>query len=156
MEQTDSDGQSILQLRKILRATRQEVFEAWTTPEFVKQWMCPGPQDAVIYVKLDLRIGGLFRVDMRLAMGNVVHTGVYREIVSPEKLVFTWRSLGTRDQDTLVTVELLEHEGGTELILTQTQLPDKESTGWQTDGWRGILTQLGHYLEQNGQKEPLQ
>jgi uncharacterized protein YndB with AHSA1/START domain len=41
MDHTQSDRQHVLKISRIIHAPRQEVFEAWTTAESVKQWMCP-------------------------------------------------------------------------------------------------------------------
>jgi uncharacterized protein YndB with AHSA1/START domain len=59
---------------------RQEVFEAWTNAESVKQWMCP-EGSSVSFVELDVRVGGAFRVDMHVDGVDTIHTGIYREII---------------------------------------------------------------------------
>ncbi|MFL5692267.1 MAG: SRPBCC domain-containing protein, partial [Ktedonobacteraceae bacterium] len=41
MDHTQRDLQHVLKISRIIHAPRQEVFEAWTTAESVKQWMCP-------------------------------------------------------------------------------------------------------------------
>jgi uncharacterized protein YndB with AHSA1/START domain len=53
--------------------------------------MCP-ESVSIPLVELDVRVGGAFRVDMLIDGAVVTHTGVYREVTPPEKLVFTWTS----------------------------------------------------------------
>lgn len=46
-----------LVVRRLIQASREEVFAAWTDPESIKHWMCPG--DIVeAEAHLDLRPGG--------------------------------------------------------------------------------------------------
>jgi Activator of Hsp90 ATPase homolog 1-like protein len=58
------DDPPVLKITRLLNATRQEVFAAWTDPASVKQWLCPEAV-AVARVELDVRVGGAFRIDMQ-------------------------------------------------------------------------------------------
>src|SRR3989475_11263607 len=60
---------------------------------------------------------------MRHRGGEVEHWGEYVAIDRPSFLSFTWLSVNTDHLPTLVTVELLERDDSTELILTHRQLP---------------------------------
>ena len=136
-----------LSLTRILPAGRQKVFDAWTTAASVQQWMCPEAV-SIPLVELDVRAGGAFRVDMLIDGAVVTHIGVYRDVAPPEKLVFTWTSQNTLDQETLVTVVL--HALGddrTELQLTQTLLPAEDVTEQHTRGWTQILDHLTTHLQ---------
>jgi len=134
-----------LALTRILPAGRQDVFAAWTTAASVQQWMCPEGVSVPV-VELDLRVGGAFRVDMLIDGVVVSHTGVYREVTPPEKLVFTWTSQNTLRRATLVAVSLRAlSDDTTELQLTQTLLPTDETTQQHTRGWTQILDHLMTY-----------
>jgi uncharacterized protein YndB with AHSA1/START domain len=136
-----------LSLTRVLPVGRQEVFDAWTTAAWVQQWMCPEAV-SIPRVELDVRVGGAFRVDMLVNGAVETHTGVYREVTPPEKLVFTWTSPNTLRHETLVTVVL--HALGdesTELRLTQTLLPTEDTTRQHTRGWTQILEHLTTYLQ---------
>lgn len=136
-----------LSLTRILPAGRQEVFDAWTTAAWVQQWMCPETV-SIPLVELNARVGGAFRVDMLIDGAVVTHTGVYREVAPPEKLVFTWTSPNTLHCETLVTVILRAlSDGRTELQLTQTLLPTEDTTQQHTRGWTQILDHLTAYLQ---------
>jgi uncharacterized protein YndB with AHSA1/START domain len=135
----------MIRLQRLLPASPQEVFDAWTDPESLQQWFCPGTV-SLTSVELDVRVGGQFRIVMRDAAKDLLHTGTYREINPPQRLVFTWRSSGTYDQETLVTVELHPRGNNTELVLTHEQLPDASSAGKHEEGWQGVVRKLAVYL----------
>ncbi len=69
------------------------VWKAWTDPNDMAQWWGPyGFTNPVC--KLDARPGGAIHIDMRGPDGIVYPmTGVYREIVAPERLVFSSAAL---------------------------------------------------------------
>lgn len=68
------------------------VFEAWTTPESVRQWWDPS-RVPLAECAIDLRPGGTFRfVHAGPAGRGHAFAGVYREIDPPSRLVFTTTS----------------------------------------------------------------
>lgn len=135
-----SSGQT-LRLVRLLPATPAEVFAAWTDADSLKAWMCPG-LNHVPTADLDVRVGGHFRIVMRHGDNETVHTGVYREICPPERLVFTWSSTLTKGETTLVTVELHPQGDTTELVLTHENLPDAEAAAQYGGGWQSIMAKL--------------
>ncbi|HEX9069354.1 MAG TPA: SRPBCC family protein [Ktedonobacterales bacterium] len=135
-----------LTITRILPASRQAVFDAWTDEASVRQWMCPEGV-SVAQATLDVRVGGAFRVDMLINGERLAHTGHYREVEPPERLAFTWISKDTRQRDTLVTITLVAlSDNSTELRLTQTLLPDDDSVRDHTQGWTEILEHLASTL----------
>ncbi len=83
---------------------------------------------------------------MRGAQGDVEHTGQYREIRRPERLVFTWISSHTAGRETLVTIELRAQGRNTELTLTHEGLPDDEAQRRHQAGWTSIVEKLAALL----------
>lgn len=130
-----------LQLRRIYPASREEIFAAWTDPAQMREWLCPAGA-TISFVEVDLRVGGVFRIDMTSEHGTYTHTGVYQEILRPEKLVFTWSSVNTQYNETLVTVELIQRGQQTELVLTHSGLPDEKARQMHAIGWESILDKL--------------
>jgi len=145
MTEKDLNQRQVLRLRRLLPATPQEVFDAWTDADDMREWMCPDTT-SLVSVQLEVRIGGRFRIVMRDDTSDIVHTGEYREIRPPERLVFTWCSRGTQNTNTLVTVELHPHGKETELVLTHELLPDAEAARSHGDGWRSIVEKLARHL----------
>jgi len=146
MDPTRRTDPHTLTITRILAASRQVVFDAWTNAESVRQWMCP-EAGSVALAELDVRVGGTFRIDMLVHGARTVHTGVYREIRPPEKLVFTWKSQSTQQIATLVTVELRARGDQTELTLTQTRLPDDGAVQMHTRGWTQIMEHLAAFVQ---------
>lgn len=137
-----------LQVRRTIRASREEVFRAWTEPEHLEKWFHPDPSYATPVAEVDLRRGGRYRFVMETESGDRhVVSGVFREIELPAKLAFTWGwEEGDGEPETLVTVELLERDGGTEVVLTHEGFAGAEERDDHRKGWEGCLEQLEAHL----------
>ena len=127
-------------VKKIIRAGRDEVFEAFTNPEIMTKWFFAG-EDWTVDVSNVLRNGGSYRISMHVPDGKT-HTmvGEYREITVPEKLVFTWNSEHVRN--TIVTVTFRDLEGATEVAIIHELLPTEEMRNDHRRGWSGCLNNL--------------
>ena len=142
MEQTNDK----LVIRKLIPAAREEVFAAWSDPESIRHWMCPGDAKTA-EAQIDFRVGGSFRILMKGESQDYDHTGEYQVIEPPAKLSFTWISKGTDLKTTLVTIELREREGGTELVLTHERFPSADPVQRHARGWGQIAERLAEYFE---------
>jgi len=103
-------------MTRVFDAPRQLVFEAWTKPELLKRWLY-GPDDwALAVCKIDLKVGGTVRFEWRHSNSgeHMGMSGVYREIVPPERLVYTevWDEDWTGGQ-VVVTMTFVEAAGKT-------------------------------------------
>ena len=141
MTRRQAKDRTSITVSKLYNASQQEVFAAWIERDTLAQWMCP-EGGCVSFAAVDARVGGAYRIDMQFGNEVIVHRGVYREIVPPEKLVFTWVSVNTHQQETLVTVELVARGTQTELVLTHEHFPSEESAQAHTAGWQGVLSML--------------
>ena len=138
-----------LVIRRIFDAPRRFVFEAWTDPEHLARWW--GPQGfAIIDCKAEVRPGGVWHRTMRSPEGNVIRKhGVYREIVAPERLVFTYVSddaEGNPGPETLVTVTFADVRGKTRLTLRQTLFESVAARDAHHVGWTSCLERVAEYL----------
>ena len=132
-----------LEVRRTIRAPRERVFHAWTTPEELSAWHAPGPL-TVSLAEIDLRPGGAYRIHMRTPDG-IEHrvTGVYREVDPPNKVVYTWAWEGEHVvKDSVVTVEFLARGDATEVVLTHSGIADEAERANHTQGWTAILDKL--------------
>ena len=136
-------------VRKILPASREEVFDAWLDAEGMREWMCPGPVTSS-EVTLEPRVGGNFRIVMMARNAQFVNTGEFRVLDRPARLQFTWLSSRWEYQETLVTVELFSRESQCELVLTHERFPVKHSSTQLAAGWSQILEKLRSRLELTG------
>jgi uncharacterized protein YndB with AHSA1/START domain len=138
-----------LVIKRVFDAPRELVFKAWTDPEHLKQWSAP--QGFTIPVaEGDLRPGGKWRSMMRKPDGTELWLGgVYREIVEPERLVFThaWDDKNGRPgHETVVTVTLVERDGKTEMTFRQGLFESVESRDGHQGGWTECFDRLEELL----------
>jgi uncharacterized protein YndB with AHSA1/START domain len=84
-------GEREIVMTREFNAPRRLLFDAFTKPELVKQWLLGPPGWSMPVCEIDLKVGGKYRYVWRqdsdgteMGMG-----GVYREIVAPERLVST-------------------------------------------------------------------
>src|SRR5580704_13391744 len=139
-----------LVITRVFDAPRDLVFKAWIDPKHMERWWGPkGFTNPVCQV--DARPGGAIRIDMRGPDG-VVHPmgGVYREIVEPERIVFTSTALedeqGNPGLENLNTITFAEHNGKTKLtlhvvVLMATPEAAKALDGME-QGWTQSLDRL--------------
>ena len=73
-------------------------------------------------------------------------SGVYREVVPNEKLVFSWAWKSTPERESLVTVTFKPEGGGTLLTLTHEQFFDEAARDSHQGGWTGAMVKLEKYL----------
>src|SRR5579872_3096633 len=103
----------------------------------MKRWMGPGEIETV-KVECDARVGGRYRVLMRSPAGQEYDlSGVYREVVANQKLVYTWAWKATPPDDpheSLVTVLFKPDEGGTLVTVTHDNLFDEDSRNGHEHG----------------------
>jgi uncharacterized protein YndB with AHSA1/START domain len=135
-------------IRKRIAATQQEVFEAWTNPESMRDWMRGRADMQESEAHLDVRPGGKFRITMKGNDGDYEHTGQYLVVEPPSRLVFTWISKATRGLETIVTVELEPRGRECELTLTHEKLPNKEAALSHNNGWTCVTELLAKHLTQ--------
>ena len=107
-------GERELVIARIIDAPPRLVFKAWTDPKQMAQWW--GPKGFTNPVcEMDVRVGGALRIVMRSPEGNEhPMTGIFREIVEPERLVFTTVALDARGKHLLegVATVTFEDQGG--------------------------------------------
>src|SRR3981189_1918099 len=107
-------------MTRVFDAPRTLVFDAFTKPELVKQWLLGPPGWSMPVCEIDLKVGGAYRYVWRHADGREMGMGgVYREIVPQERLVCTrvfdeaWYP-----GEALITTTLAEKDGRTTLTTT--------------------------------------
>lgn len=147
-----------LSLQRVFDAPRALLWKAWTTPETVVLWLGPVEWPAVS-VSQDLRVGGAWRACLRSPETgqDLWQGGVYREIVPPERLVFTFKWDESHEDgppvDTLVTVEFTElADGRTRMDFTHEGLKSEQSLTGHRHGWTSTFERLEAFLAHDGDK----
>jgi uncharacterized protein YndB with AHSA1/START domain len=141
-----------LQMKRVIKAKREAVFEAWTKPELMRKWLAPGEMTVASAVA-ELKIGGSYRVAMVGDNGsgkcvNAAIEGKYKKIVPNELLCFTWGWPDNPMPETLVTVEFKDAKGGTEVTLTHEGFTSAEVFGKHQHGWLGCFDNLEKFFQQ--------
>lgn len=135
-----------LTIKRRFNAPPAKVFAAWTDPEKMKLWMGPGEVKSV-RAENNLRVGGRYYIGMLTPAGEAHDvSGVYREIVPNERLVFTWAWKSTPERESLVTVAFKPDGDGTLMTLTHEQFFDTDARDRHQYGWNGALEKLEKYL----------
>lgn len=133
-------------VKRRIAAPAQRIFDAWLDPASLAEWMRPcasGTRHSDI--KVDARVGGAFEIVMHVPSGPVRHTGIYKTIDAPRRLVFTWNSIHAGQNDSLVTVEFHPDGKATEIVITHERLPENARSA-HTGGWTEILESLARQL----------
>jgi len=137
---------------RVFDAPRRLVFKLWTEPEHLMRWW--GPRGfTTVSGRMDVRPGGAWFRHMQAPDGSEHRKyGVYREIVPPERLVFTYISddaQGNPGPETLVTVAFTDLCGKTLLSLHQAGFASVADSGSHERGWTDCLERFAGYLSFN-------
>jgi uncharacterized protein YndB with AHSA1/START domain len=104
-----------LVLTRLIDASREKLFKAWTDPALLKQWFAPLPWTTPV-AELDVRPGGANLIVMRGPDGKEFpNRGVYLEVVKNERLVFTdayTKAWSPSEKPFMTVVVTFEDEGG--------------------------------------------
>ena len=115
-----------IKMTRLFDAPRHLVWEAMSKPEHIKRWWgCLGQGYSVPVCEVDLRPGGKWRFVNRHPKGEAEFYGEYREVVPPERVVFTEIFAPFPDAGSLVTAVLTEENDKTRLTVTA-QYPSLE------------------------------
>jgi len=143
----------VLLLTRTFDAPRQLVFKAWSAPEHVMRWW--GPHGfKVISCEMDVRAGGTWRIHMRGPRGQDDRQHlVYREIIEPERIVFSYAfedAMGQPGHETTVTVTFEEFGDKTRLTLHQAIFETVTVRDAHVSGWSDALDHFAEYLKEVG------
>ena len=105
-----------LEITRVIRASRQRVFDAWTRPEYVRQWFSPGGNKTVQDAAMDLRVGGSYHLVFATRDGNQCSfRGTYLQIEPPTRSIQTWLFDGWPDAHAVESMVLCETNGVTKV-----------------------------------------
>ncbi len=140
------EAPSLTLVRKF-KAAPEKVWRALTQPEALKQWMAPSDEFSILLAEADVRVGARYHLIIKSPDGEEHDvSGVYREVVTHRRLVYTWAWKSTPERESLVTVELRAAGGGTELMLKHEQFVDEQARDRHQQGWTGCIARLERFL----------
>jgi uncharacterized protein YndB with AHSA1/START domain len=155
-------GKQELVITRVFDAPRELVWKAWIDPEHFKRWW--GPKDYTCpFCEMDLRVGGKYLNCMRSPEGeDYWSTGVYREIIPIERIVFTDCFADEKGNivpathyglspdfplEMLVTVTFEDHDGKTKMTLKHIGLPAGPDSDGAQQGWSESFDKLAVSLQ---------
>ena len=125
-----------------LAAPREAVFAAWTDRRLIARWWAANTC-TTLSCEMDVRPGGAWRRLLRRRDGTLLFEyGTYREVVPPQRLVFTYNSEGGDpvEPETVVAVTLARlSDGRTRLTLRHTGIETDAARAIHEAGWSRCL-----------------
>jgi uncharacterized protein YndB with AHSA1/START domain len=124
----------------------------------MKEWIRLGEDNDmnVQSVKVDLRVGGKFRIQLKDDEGEYfTAAGTYLEVKPPERLVYTWdweKDGGSADFDelegkeTLLTVEFRAIGTRTQFTMTHEKFTEVERRDRHIQGWGMWMDRLATFV----------
>jgi uncharacterized protein YndB with AHSA1/START domain len=154
-------AQHELHIMRVFDAPRELVWKVWTDPEHMKHWSGPRQFEAR-NIESDPRPGGKWRLclhsdgfdigDGQLRKLDLCQGGVIREVVEPERLVYTskWEENPglSENVETVITVTFEENEGKTTMNFRQAFFVTEQDRNGHTRGWNSSFDKLEDYLRE--------
>jgi uncharacterized protein YndB with AHSA1/START domain len=143
-----ADAQEVT-ITRVFHAPRELVWKSWTEPAQLAKWWGPrGWSTDPADVTLELRPGGAFRISsVSDAGGEMTTTGVYREVVEPERLVLEEPAEDAWHDGAVSSVTLTDlGDGRTEMVLRSTIRTSPELGEMAAGGLNGALDRLAELL----------
>ena len=143
-----------VELTRVFDAPREDVFRAWTDAAVMKEWF--GPRNFTNSVcEVDAQVGGALRIVMRGPDGTEYPMrGVFREVVVPERLVFSNVPVDAQDRALMLgvtTVIFEEFRGLTKITMRTVAIGVDPMAARMLEGmeagWGQTLDRLGELLE---------
>jgi uncharacterized protein YndB with AHSA1/START domain len=137
---TPSDRE--LAMTRAFDAPARLVYKAFTTPELLQQWLGAFGGWSLTRCDMDVRVGGSYRWEWSKPGVKVMGvSGVYREVVRPERLVATEQFDDAWYQgEALCTIEFVEERGTTTVIQTMTYISKEVRDGVLKSGMETGVT----------------
>jgi uncharacterized protein YndB with AHSA1/START domain len=137
-----------LTFTRVHRASPELLFDCMTTPEHLAQFWGPdGTTTPASTIVVDLRPGGAFETTMVNDADGSVHTmrAVYVEVSRPDRLVWVEADVEGGMRTSIVFAD--RHDGTTEVVTHQTNVPAWYRSPQAQAGFRTSLDRFDAYLE---------
>lgn len=138
-----------LLITREFNAPRTLVWKAWTDPHHIKNWWGPKAHPA-IEMNMEAQPGGTWRACLQSAETGekLWHKGVFREVIKPERIVFTfaWEEEGERGLETIVTITFAEQNGKTQMTFHQAPFQSVAERDGHHGGWTSCFDRLDEQL----------
>jgi uncharacterized protein YndB with AHSA1/START domain len=149
-------AEQVLIITRVFDAPREVIFKLWTDSKHAIKWW--GPRDhPATYLDMNVRPGGAWRGCLKSTETgkDLWQGGVFREILPPEHLVFTfaWDEERERGFETEVTVAFAERDGKTVMTFRQAPFRSIAERDGHQGGWTSTFDRLADYVRKLGDEE---
>jgi uncharacterized protein YndB with AHSA1/START domain len=135
---------------RVFDAPRERVWKEWTEPERFADWFGGVEYEVPLStVAMDVRPGGSWRLTMLAGdeRREIHWKGAYREVLEPERLVFTISDRPGDDAYELVSVLLTDlGDGRTQMLFEQRGSMSAEQYERAGKGWSGFFDRIAERL----------
>jgi uncharacterized protein YndB with AHSA1/START domain len=138
-----------VRLHRVLRAKPARVYRAFTEAEAMSRWLPPDGFTCTVH-HLDAKVGGTYKMSFRNFTSGKAHSfgGEFLELVPGERVRYTDRFDDPNlPGEMITTVVLKEVSCGTEINITQENLPDVIPLEMCYLGWQDSLVYLAKLVE---------
>lgn len=137
-------------LTRVFDAPRERVWQEWIEPERFADWFGGVESEVPLStVSMDVRPGGSWRATMFAGPDRreIRWRGEYREVIEPERLVFTICDQPGDDAYELIIVVLTDlGDGRTEMLFQQRGRMSAEQYERAGQGWSGFFDRIAERL----------
>lgn len=165
---TDSSWRASTRTSRLINATREAVYQAFTDPEALVAWRTPGDMTAEVQ-DFDLRVGGGYQMSLFYSSSEQEHRGKtsesedryaarFVELAAPSRIVevITFDSDDPAFSGEMIMVVTLEsREGQTEVTIAFDNLPSGVRPEDNDAGTRSSLENLARYVERDRTISPV-
>lgn len=163
----EKSGKEQFMINRSFAAPMAELFEIWTKPEHLAQWI-PPTGFTMEYLEADIRTGGSSMYSMSNGKIKMYGRAKYLEVSAPDRIVYTQQFCDEKGQvsrhplaptwpETMLTVVSFSDEGAGQTRVTVTWEPQGDFTAEEletfikgragmTGGWTGSFDKLEEYL----------
>ena len=152
-----------LSITRVFDAPRELVYEAFSNPDHARQWA--GPRGFVAtHFEQDARPGGRWRACLHQTeawrhgrtIPDLWQGGVFKEIVPPERVVYTfaWDGQGGQPtRETVITIHFTELDGDrTKMDFHQAFFDSVEQRDGHNRGWNSAFDCLNDFVQERVQQ----
>lgn len=140
---------STVTLHRVIRATPERIYRAFTDPAATVKWLPPHGFTATVH-EMDVRVGGRYHMSFTNFTTGKAQSfgGTYLELVPHERLRYNDRFDDPNLPGEMVTtVTLKPVMGGTDMVVVQEGIPDMIPAEMCYLGWQQSLALLVQLVE---------
>ncbi len=142
---------NIVKLHRILTAPVEKIFKAFTDADALASWLPPYGFVCKVH-SMDLKVGGTYKMTFTNFTTGNAHSfgGEYLEVIVNEKLKYSDKFDNPNLPGQMITtIELKKVLCGTELFVTQEDIPNAIPPEMCYLGWQESLDKLKRLVEPN-------